>query len=70
MSKKLNKVELEGKSQIKGGVKSEPYLLQQKLSDQPLRTKPKLSKPYSKGAYNKYDDEVQYIRISEGCPNM
>ena len=28
-----------------------------------------MSKPYSKGSYNKFDDHEQYIRISEGCPN-
>jgi hypothetical protein len=27
-----------------------------------------LSKPYSKGEYNKFDDQEQYIRLSEGCP--
>jgi len=27
------------------------------------------SKPYSKGEYNKFDDQEQYIRLSEGCPN-
>ena len=26
-------------------------------------------KPYSKGAYNKHNEEEQWIRISEGCPN-
>jgi len=28
-----------------------------------------MTKPYSKGEYNKFDDLQQYIRISEGCPN-
>lgn len=28
-----------------------------------------LSKPYSKGPYNKSNKEEQHIRISEGCPN-
>jgi hypothetical protein len=28
-----------------------------------------MSKPYSKGSYNKFDDQEQWIRISEGCPN-
>jgi len=28
-----------------------------------------LSKPYSKGEYNKYNDTEQWIRISEGCPH-
>ena len=28
-----------------------------------------MTKPYSKGSYNKFDDHEQYIRISEGCPN-
>lgn len=27
------------------------------------------SKPYAKGEYNKFNDEEQYIRLSEGCPN-
>jgi hypothetical protein len=30
---------------------------------------PKLTKQYSKGAYDKYDHKEQWIRISEGCPN-
>jgi len=34
-----------------------------------LQEKPKLHKTYSKGAYNKYNDSEQWIRISEGCPN-
>jgi len=25
--------------------------------------------PYAKGSYNKFNDEEQWIRISEGCPN-
>ena len=25
--------------------------------------------PYAKGEYNKFNDEEQWIRISEGCPN-
>lgn len=29
----------------------------------------KLTKGYSKGEYNKMDDDQQWIRISEGCPN-
>lgn len=29
-----------------------------------------LKKPYSLGAYNKFDDKEQWIRISEGCPNQ
>ena len=29
-----------------------------------------LSKPYSKGFYNKFDSFEQWIRISEGCPNQ
>ena len=28
-----------------------------------------MSKPYSKGEYNKSNDIQQYIRLSEGCPN-
>jgi hypothetical protein len=43
--------------------------MQQKLSSKELLTKPKLYKPYSKGSYNKYNNEEQWIRISEGCPN-
>jgi len=27
------------------------------------------TKPYAKGEYNKFDEEEQWIRISEGCPN-
>jgi len=34
-----------------------------------LQTKPRLHKPYSKGSYNKFNDQEQWIRISEGCPN-
>lgn len=29
-----------------------------------------LTKPYSFGAYNKSDDQEQWIRITEGCPNQ
>ncbi len=28
-----------------------------------------MSKPYAKGDYNKIDDQEQWIRLSEGCPN-
>jgi len=28
-----------------------------------------LNKPYSYGAYNKYDEKEQWIRITEGCPH-
>ncbi len=28
-----------------------------------------LLKPYTKGSYNKFDDQEQWIRITEGCPN-
>ena len=28
-----------------------------------------LKKPYSYGAYNKFDDKEQWIRITEGCPH-
>jgi len=28
-----------------------------------------MSKPYSKGSYNKFNDKEQWIRLSEGCPN-
>ncbi len=27
------------------------------------------SKPYAKGFYNKFNDQEQWIRITEGCPN-
>jgi len=27
------------------------------------------TKPYAKGEYNKFDDQEQWIRLSEGCPN-
>jgi hypothetical protein len=37
--------------------------LRQKMSEYELK------KEYSKGAYNKCDDEEQHIRITEGCPN-
>ena len=29
----------------------------------------KLTKPYSYGYYNKFDDQEQWMRISEGCPH-
>jgi hypothetical protein len=29
----------------------------------------KLKKPYSHGPYNKFNENEQWIRISEGCPN-
>lgn len=29
-----------------------------------------LTKPYSYGPYNKFNDKEQYIRITEGCPNQ
>jgi len=32
-----------------------------------LQTKPILSKPYSKGEYNKFDENEQVVRLSEGC---
>ena len=28
-----------------------------------------MTKPYSKGEYNKFNDQEQWIRLSEGCPN-
>ena len=28
-----------------------------------------IQKPYARGPYNKFNDEEQWIRISEGCPN-
>lgn len=28
-----------------------------------------MTKPYSKGSYNKFNDTEQWIRLSEGCPN-
>ena len=34
-----------------------------------LRTEVDRSKPYSKGEYNKSDQDEQWIRLSEGCPN-
>jgi len=34
-----------------------------------IQETPKLTKPYSKGSYNKSNDLEQWIRISEGCPN-
>lgn len=51
---------LEGKMQNKGGLNQNPYNLQEK---------PKLTKAYSKGFYNKFNNDEQWIRISEGCPN-
>ncbi len=39
-----------------------------KLVDRSLKGT-KLSKPYSRGAYNKMNDTEQWIRLSEGCPN-
>jgi tRNA A37 methylthiotransferase MiaB len=32
-------------------------------------TEYQLTKPYSKGFYNEFDDQEQHIRVSEGCPN-
>jgi len=43
--------------------------MQQKLSKEELQEKPSLLVPYAKGSYNKFDDQQQWIRISEGCPN-
>lgn len=40
-----------------------------KLSSAALQVKPSLTKPYAKGPYNRFDDQEQWIRISEGCPN-
>ena len=34
-----------------------------------MQTEYKLTHSYSKGEYNKVDKEVQWIRLSEGCPN-
>ena len=42
---------------------------QTELAKRKKRITPNLSKPYSKGSWNKYDDKEQWIRISEGCPN-
>ena len=28
-----------------------------------------VNKPYAKGSYNKFNDDEQWVRISEGCPN-
>lgn len=28
-----------------------------------------MTKPYAKGKYNKFNDQEQWIRLSEGCPN-
>jgi len=30
----------------------------------------KLTKPYSKGFYNKIEGDIQWLRLSEGCPNQ
>ena len=30
----------------------------------------KLTKPYSKGFYNRSSDGIQWLRLSEGCPNQ
>jgi len=42
---------------------------QTKLIKAPLQLKPLKYVPYSKGAYNKYNDVEQWIRLTEGCPN-
>jgi hypothetical protein len=34
-----------------------------------MEYKPKLTKPYSIGSYNKVNDTEQWIRITEDCPN-
>ena len=41
---------------------------QTKFSEE-VKTTPSLNKPYAKGPYNKFDDQEQWIRITEGCPN-
>jgi len=43
--------------------------MQLKFNEQ-VKSKPSLSKPYAKGSYNKSNAQEQWIRISEGCPNM
>lgn len=42
---------------------------QKELINSPKQEKPKLTKKYSKGSYNKSDAKEQWIRITEGCPN-
>jgi len=37
--------------------------------DQKKKCEADRTKPYSKGEYNKFNDNEQYIRLSEGCPN-
>ena len=34
-----------------------------------LQKTPKLNKAYAKGKYNKFNNQEQWIRITEGCPN-
>jgi hypothetical protein len=43
--------------------------MQETLSETPIQFKPNLFKPYSKGFYNKSNEEEQWIRLTEGCPN-
>jgi len=43
-------------------------MTQQRLSNN-VKSTPSLCKPYSRGPYNKYNGNEQWIRISEGCPN-
>jgi hypothetical protein len=40
-----------------------------KLTEEPVKESPSLTKPYARGSYNKSNDTEQWIRISEGCPN-
>ena len=44
-------------------------MTQRRLLYAPLQETASNSILYSKGAYNKYNDKEQWIRITEGCPN-
>jgi len=44
--------------------------MNQQIFSEDLQSKASLTKPYSKGPYNKSNDQEQWIRITEGCPNQ
>ena len=43
--------------------------MQGRLINEEPKATPSLARPYARGPYNKCNDEEQWIRIGEGCPN-